>query len=757
MTEYLNKEGKVLTTQGLLTAHRVGERIYCEIPDGLLGKDLMITHTLLRASAVRYRSVDKKTGYSGDFFGPIVIRLKRVGDQICVYAPLYDRIVSDKSSDLNRIAAQRGNEALLLTQDIVAREEGKTLIEVTVLFRKTPYLNLKSLSLELGLGALQNIKIEDIKGDEGSLIITSRQSYMSSSMFKQEKEELPYIKTWTVGTCITVLPEESLDVIKQSTPSYFYISKEDFEADPYISTKSYFIKRWRLQPAEKDRSRYDRGELIVPSSPIVFHIDSNLPSKWLPYVVEAVEAWRSAFERAGFKEAIHARPITSDTLFDIADSRHPYISWKVSPQKNAYGPHPNEPRAGEIMGSHVGIFSSVLDMLRDWYFVQCGASDPQARSIVLPDSIMGEMIKMVVTHEIGHTLGLEHNFFGSNMASVDQLRDNNYLTEHGITSSVMDYVRCNYALRPGDSVSLKNRISRIGEYDRHIIEYGYRIFSGKNASDRALARQEWLANQKNTPDRVFMAGKDCRSQSEDLGKDIIETNRQGIENLKYLSSIPELWQPYDLYSLRVMQRRIRAMIQSLNQWGEHVVKYVGGCERTDIYGETLELAPISFEKMREATTFLTRYILQPPMWLFDQTRFDKLDLDVVKEAELLYDKIIPHITHRVEDIGSLQYSGYEFSYTVAEYLTFLHTELFSEWGSRSDQGLHNRIKGIMQLSYVSSLIDILDKTKNAIVRVEVWKELNRICDKGRKDRLTATADEQKHIDEIISNIEIEIR
>ena len=750
---FLKDQGEVKSTQGLFTLHQVSGRIYCEIPDIVLGRDMMITHTLLGASALRHRDEDKKTGYAGDLFGPLILRLRVVEDKIHAYRPLYDRLLSDKAPELSRIAAQRGDEAFLGAETILARGEGRSLIEVTALLRQSPYFSLSPLSLEFGLGKLRDMEILDIKGDDESLIIKTKRSYESSPMTRGQKEA-PHLKTYLVGTCLTFLPETPLDLVRQTQRAYFYVSKNVFDTDPYETTKMYFSKRWRLEPSAEDRPRYDRGELVSPASPIIFHIDSNLPSKWVPYVVEAVEAWRPAFEKAGFKDAIRARPITKNSPFDISDSRHGYISWKVSPQRNAYGPHPNEPRSGEIMASHVGIFSSVLDILRDWYFVQCGASDPRARALELPDSTMGELIKMVVTHEIGHTLGLEHNFFASSMASIDQLRDDAYLSRHGISSSVMDYVRCNYALRPGDSVSLSNRISRLGAYDCHIIEQGYRLFPGKDASERAERREAWLAAQEIPREHVFMGGQDYRAQAEDLGRDHIAVNEQGIENMKFLCALPELWTPHDIHSLRVMQRRVEAMILSLRQWTLHVVEYIGGRERSDIGGIASEFVPIPVNEMRRAVGFVSTYALVPPMWLFDEPRFGRLEMDLLPQVTAFYQSLIPRIVDRVERLAVFQANGHKGVYTISEYLSALHATIFDD--DRELRGLSQKVKEVIQRTYVEALLNLLDTTRSAIVRLEVRKALTRICDEV-DSQSASTTDKRVLINELASEIELKIK
>lgn len=730
---FLGKQGLVMTIPGLFTTHIVGSQVYCEVPDSLFGRDIMITHTLLAAPALKQRNPDKKTGYAGDLFGPIVVRLRSEDGQIKVYKPLYDRLLPTSTLEIREIASQRGDETLIGSIIPKMVEHGRYLIEATPLFSLSPCLNLGSLSIELGLSPFPDVSLKDVKADAGSVIFKTIQSYMSAPQGGSGIHEEPYLKTFKVGTCITLAPDVPLEPIKLVQPNYFYVSKVDFDTDPYKATKSYFIKRWRLLPSFADRERYDRGEVVPPVAPIVFYIDSLLPKKWMPYVIDAVEVWRSAFERAGFKDAIHARPITKEDPFDPADSRHPYISWKTSPQRNAYGPHPNDPRTGEIMASHVGIFSSVLDMLRDWYFVQCGAMDPVARQIELPDSVMGELIKMVVTHEVGHTLGLEHNFFGSNMASIDQLRDDAYLSEHGFTSSVMDYVRCNYALRPGDQVSLRNRISRIGAYDRHIIAYGYKIFSGKDADERATKREAWLAANGQVPEHRFVGGKDARALAEDLGKDQIAVNTQGMENVKYLSSLSELWQPWDVLSQRVMQRRVKAMTEAFVQWTGHATDQIGG---------RVEGGPASSDRVDAAVRFLKTFVLTPPTWLLDQARFERLDLDVQIHAEEMYQKIMPMIVRRIENLAVLHENGYRGILPLRSYLEGISGMLFSDMMSSVDATEdYLRTQSIMRRCYVVALGQLLKTTKSSSVRLEVWKEICRL----RQESVKASDDSPKVI------------
>ena len=244
------------------------------------------------------------------------------------------------------------------------------------------------------------------------------------------------------------------------------------------SKLSIISRRWRLEPKPEDMEKYKRGELVEPAKPIVYYIDPTTPKKWIPYLMQGVNDWQVAFERAGFKNAIMAKeaPDPSDQPnWSLQDARHSAIVYKPSSLANAAGPIITDPRSGEILESHINWYHNLMSILHDWYMIQCGAVDPRAQKMKFDDDLMGELIRSVCAHEVGHSLGLTHNFGSSSMVPVEKLRDRDWLEEHGHTPSIMDYSRFNYVAQPEDSVTERGLISRIGDYDLWAIEYGYKL------------------------------------------------------------------------------------------------------------------------------------------------------------------------------------------------------------------------------------------------------------------------------------------
>ncbi|RZM03213.1 MAG: DUF5117 domain-containing protein, partial [Pedobacter sp.] len=266
---------------------------------------------------------------------------------------------------------------------------------------------------------------------------------------------------------------------------YFTVGYTDFDLNPQGVKEIELIKRWRLEPKPQDLARYKRGELVEPAKPIVFYIDPATPKKWVPYLKAGVNDWAKAFEKAGFKNAVMAKEAPSakeDSTWSIDDARHSAIVYKPSEIANASGPSISDPRSGEIMESHINWFHNVQSLVHDWYMIQTAAVDPRARKMTFSDELMGDLIRFVSSHEVGHTLGLRHNYGSSSTVPTELLRDKKFVEANGHTPSIMDYARFNYIAQPEDNISSKGLYPRIGDYDKWAIECGYKYFpEAKNA------------------------------------------------------------------------------------------------------------------------------------------------------------------------------------------------------------------------------------------------------------------------------------
>lgn len=280
---------------------------------------------------------------------------------------------------------------------------------------------------------------------------------------------------------------------------YFTLDYQDFDVNPYAVQRTRVINRWRLEPAPGDRERYFRGELVEPLQPIVFYIDPAVPRQWVKYMIQGVNAWQAAFEKAGFKNAIYAREAPApeeDPEWSAEDGRYSVIDYKASDVANAFGKILCDPRSGEIIQSRIHFHHSLLQLLQSWYFVQGAPLDTAARSFPLGEEQMGNMIRMIISHEVGHAIGLTHNFGGTSGFSADQLRNADFLKTNGHTTSIMDYTRLNYVVQPEDGIAPELLIPRIGVYDEWAVEWGYRLYPGVKDARQETALLDRLVVEK---------------------------------------------------------------------------------------------------------------------------------------------------------------------------------------------------------------------------------------------------------------------
>ena len=374
--------------EGLFGMERKGETIHWSIPDSLLGRDLMLTTTVLKAPARTTPDYTKKYGHPGDLFGPIILRFRKVDGEMWVTDPLYDRHLPATSDDpLVNIARLRGDERLYDTLPIVSESDGQTTIDVSRWLKSNQLLGLKPVAFELELGTedASRTQLKDVKALPHCMLIRKRLTYRPLPFMTPGRKASTSESEWEVGICLSLLPKHPMPVRPSGMP-YFGITQQEYQTNPLRASSRSLMKRWRLELTPEDSVRYFQGELVEPIHPIVVYVDRHTPARWLPCIMASVDAWQEAFEQAGFKNAIRAvKEPTDDPNFYNYDNSHAYISWKPSGQSNAYGPTPCLASTGEVKACHIGIFSSVPDLLQLWYFTQCGAADPQAWDVELPN------------------------------------------------------------------------------------------------------------------------------------------------------------------------------------------------------------------------------------------------------------------------------------------------------------------------------------------------------------------------------------
>lgn len=734
ITYFVSEADAVKVADGMFNTYRSDKSIYWEIPDSLINRTFGITTTLLTTPSSPDRDMEKKFGYSGDMIGPTFFGFKKEQNSIWITDPLNERYIENKKGDFAKIAAQRGDIRLYKELEILARDASSSLIDVTKLLRDFPLFTLDIVSFDLMIGSQTTDKysVKSIKGYEDRVLINADRYYQNLSMQRQDKQYTPsYVGNWDTGICIQLLPKEPLEPLVTNSGSYFKISKEYFEGDKPAINRS-FAKRWRLEITPEDKYIYEKGEKVQPIKPITFYIDRNTPPQYVNSIIDGVKSWNVAFDRAGFKDAIDARIAPDekeDPNFLIYDSNYPFISWKISGSNNAYGPTPCDSRTGEIINCHIALFSSVLNLQQKWYFAQNGSNDPLSWGPILSDSLLNLFIKQTVSHEVGHVLGLEHNYMGSSHFNINQLRDNDFLSENGITSSIMDYVRFNYALRPEDKVDLNNRPASIGEYDKWAIEWAYRIFPGKNEEERNRSREAWNENkQKDRLNRFSGAGVDIRSQAEDLGNDHVAFNAQGIDNIKLLCENPKVWKITDMNSQYVYKGRYKSLIDHYKQWVQQVISHLGGITIEEVNQQQLYI-PEETDYNRRVMSFIQEYVLNPPIWLFNQELTKMVKVDGKKEFETLYNNIISDLIKALHKIDQLELVSTNIL-SVGEYLHYMHDGLFSDW---NEGEIVNEYKFHAQLLYITQLIKLLEdteKTNSSNLLIKVMSELEQIKEDG---------------------------
>ncbi|GHE54729.1 glutaminyl-tRNA synthetase [Roseivirga thermotolerans] len=669
--------------EGLFNVHKLDDKYYFEIPDALLGRDmLMVTRIAKTASGI---------GFGGGKTNTQMLRWEKVQDRIQV------RIISTTITAADSLpiaeAVLNSNFAPILASFPIkahAKDSAGSVIDVTSL--------LTGDNKTMGLPNFYRTQYRVTRLDNDRSYITRVSSY-------PENIELRHVKTYLAGNSpsadddgsITVemsnsmilLPKEPMKRrLYDRRVGWFARGTTDYGLDVQQSKTIRYLDRWRLEVKEEDIEKFKRGELVEPKKQIVYYIDRATPKKWVKYIKQGVEDWQVAFEAAGFKNAIIAKEAPSpeeDPDWSPEDVRYSTVRYLASPIPNANGPHVSDPRSGEILESDINWYHNVMTLLRRWFFVQTAAINPMAQSPEFDDEVMGRLIRFVSSHEVGHTLGLPHNFASSYAYPVDSLRSASFTSKMGTAPSIMDYARFNYIAQPEDKgVAL---MPNIGIYDKYAIAWGYRpILDAKTPEDELPTLRRWIEEKNGDP--LYRYGRqgnpnDYTAQSEDLGDDAMRASNYGIENLKRIMKNLRDWtyvEGSDYSELEEMYGEVRSQF---NRYMGHVGRYVGGVKEdyktADQDGMVYTHAPKA--KQKEAVEFLNNQLFNTPKWMLDNEILGRLqDYGAVEsmrslQVNTLYSLLEWRKLGRVIENAALNGSD---AYTITELFSDVRNGIWSE-------------------------------------------------------------------------------
>ncbi|MEQ1677724.1 MAG: zinc-dependent metalloprotease, partial [Chitinophagaceae bacterium] len=523
--------------------------------------------------------------------------------------------------------------------------------------------------------------------------------------------------TVEINSSLVLLPKVPMQArYYDKRVGYFAVGYTDYDANPQGVENVIMVKRWRLEPKDEDIEKYKRGELVEPKKPIIFYIDPATPKKWVPYLIQGVNDWQSSFEKAGFKNAILSKMAPTkdeDSTWSLDDARNSAIVYKPSDIANASGPSISDPRSGEIMESHINWYHNIMELLRDWYFIQCSPNDPAARKMVFDDELMGQLIRFVSSHEVGHTLGLRHNFGSSSTVPVENLRNKAWVEANGHTPSIMDYARFNYVAQPEDNIGRKGLFPRIGDYDNWAIEWGYRLFPQyKDADaekghlntwvmDKLKNRRLWWGDGETNQD-------DSRNQTEDLSDDAAKAGMYGIKNLQRI--VPNLlqWTKEDNKDYAGLQQLYEQVQGQFGRYSVHIARNVGGVMLTpkmvEESGPVYENVPEA--KQRESVDFLNKNVFTTPMWLVNTEISAKTGLSGTTIVGQVQDAALNRLlsTRTLNKLVDAEATLGNNAYQVTELLADLRKGIWSELATAKTTDIYRRN---LQKSYVSILINLL--------------------------------------------------
>jgi hypothetical protein len=730
-------DSTAITQKGMMTVHKMDDKYLFEIPDSLLEREIM--------SITRY----SKTPAGGGIFGgeevnrQVVKWEKGINNNLLLRSITKVIMSPDSSKPMAQAVKNSSADPIIGNFEIKAIKKDSTgklslgyVIDVTSTFDSDiQTFSLGSIDKQiLNIVAFQKDRsyIQKIKSYPINTEIRTVKTFsttpprISLTPMPQIGVNLPAgldagVVTMEFNTSMILLPKVPMRKrIFDARVGYFANSFGVFEEESQKADEDVFAVRWKLEPKSKeDAEKQKRGELIEPKKPIVYYIDPATPEKWRKYIKAGIDDWQPAYEAAGWKNAIRGEYWPeNDTTMSLEDARFSVVRYFAADIQNAYGPNVHDPRSGEILESHIGWYHNIMSLLRNWYLIQTAAADPAARMKKFDDHLMGELIRFVSSHEVGHTLGLRHNMGASSATPVEKLRDPAFQEKNGHTSSIMDYARFNYVAQPEDGV--KHFFPRIGDYDKWAIKWGYSYFADAKDEDEEKKILNGMTKEAYKNRRLWFGTEispyDPRYQTEDIGDNAMRASEYGIKNLKRI--LPNLmeYSKENGESYQELEEMYMNLVGQFRRYMGHVTKNVGGIYDTpktyDMEGNQFEITPKAIQK--DAVAFLNTQLFTTPLWMMDQNILSKIKpengVEAIKSIQdfTLSSLLMGDRAVRLMESGAAGAGNY----TLDEMMTDLRSGIFSELKTKTSIDIYRRN---IQKVFVDKVTALL-KPGNAMVR-----------------------------------------
>ena len=684
--QLIKKGGSV--NDGLFTIRHIEDKWYYELPDSILGRYLL--------AVTRFTAVPQNFGkFSGEAINQKTLYFEQRNNNTINLRAYVLSQEADPESRISRTLKASTADPIIASFKVLGRNKKNNaqLIEVTPLFLKDNGV------VSIPQDAAKQLKIGSLQSDR---------TFIDTMKVYPINVEIATTRTYSSTPSSAPMRKRIWDErVGYFTNRYTIFSDEQTRAD-----REQFISRFRLEP--KDKKAYAKGKLTEPIKPIVFYIDPATPKKWVSYLKQGIEDWNVAFEAAGFKHAIQAKDWPEDdSTMSVDDARYNVLRYLPAEIENAYGPRIVDPRSGEIIESHICWYHNVMNLLTKWYMTQCGPLDKRAQTMHMDDQLMGELIRFVSSHEVGHTLGLRHNMGASHATPVEKLRDKKWVEEHGHTASIMDYARFNYVAQPEDHISERGLFPRINDYDKWAIRWGYQY---RPEFKDEIAEKEGLLTETSkvlaTNPRLWFGGEgkneDPRAQTEDLGDDNVKASDYGIKNLKRIIVALPTWthQTNDRYEDRI--EMWKSVISQFNRYTNHVLKNVGGRYINNMPGQKpYEVAPA--QKGRDAVDYLSRQLFDAPVWLYPSTMTDVSGVNAVDEISAQQGRVLKVLLNGslIDKIYKDQFAAG--AYQVKDYLNDVFKAVWQPLTSTNDVKV--RTRRLLERTYIKQLDAFLNQVE----------------------------------------------